>query len=709
MGTSTSSTGGPRTGPRAAPRAVRNVALVGHSGAGKTTLAEAFLHRAGAVARPGSVTEGTTVCDHEPEEVARGISVALGVAHLDWTATDGEAYRVTLLDTPGSPDFVGAVDAALAVADLAVVVVSAVDGVRSGTQEVWRLCDEAGIPRLVLVSQEDRARASFRTVLDELRSTFAAAFVPLELPLGEEQSLHGVADVLAERAREYDGDGQLHWHGHDGAVPGDVRDEEHALHDQVVEDIVTHDDDQLEAYLSGQEPGVAELERTLAQEVRDGEAVPVLLASGLTGVGVDRALDLVCELGPSPADRPAVVLLPDGAGQDGASTTEVVADPGGDTLVQVFRTVVDPYVGQVSVFKVLSGTVASGDRLVDVATGAEDRVHGLFRLRGREHVAVERVVAGEVAAAAKLGAATTGALLGSRRGPVSARALPDRPPVYAQALRPVSQPDDDKLSASLARLVAEDPTLHVDLTGAQAVLGGLGDTHLAVALERLERSFGVHVTTEPVQVAYRETITRTVEAEGRLKKQSGGHGQFAVVQLRVAPLPRGAGFELVNAVVGGSVPRQYLPAVERGVTEAMAAGGPHGYPVVDLRVEVYDGKAHSVDSSDMAFRTAGATGLREALAAAGTVVLEPVSAVTVTVPADAQGDVLGDLSGRRGHITATGSLPDGRVVVDALVPEAELVRYVLDLRSLTGGRGSFTARPDRYEVLPHGVAAAPTR
>ena len=693
------------------PRTVRNVALVGHSGSGKTTLAEAFLHRAGAIPRPGSVTEGTTVCDHEPEEIARGISVALGVAHLDWTAPDGESYRVTLLDTPGSPDFLGAVDAALAVADLAVVVVSAVDGVRSGTEEVWRMCDEAGIPRLVLVSQEDRARADFRTVLDQVRSTFAASFVPLELPLGEEQSLHGVADVLAERAREYDGTGgHLDWHGHDEDVPDDVRGEEHALHDQVVEEIVTHDDDQLEAYLAGDEPGVAELERTLAQEVRDGEAVPVLLASALTGVGVDRALDLVCELGPSPVERPAVVLLPDGAGSpaehDGRATSEVVADPAGDALVHVFRTVVDPFVGQVSVFKVLSGQVASGDRLVDAATGAEDRVHGLFRLRGREHVAVDRVVAGEVAAAAKLSAATTGSLLAGRRTPVAARSLPPRPPVYAHALRPVSQPDDDKLSAALARLVAEDPTLHADLTGTQAVLGGLGDTHLAVALDRLERTFGVHVTTEPVQVAYRETVTRQVEAEGRLKKQSGGHGQFAVVQLRVSPLPRGAGFEFANAVVGGSVPRQYLPAVERGVVEAMAAGGPHGYPVVDLRVEVYDGRAHSVDSSDMAFRTAGAAGLREALAAAGTVVLEPVSAVSVTVPADAQGDVLGDLSARRGHITATGTLDDGRVVVEALVPESELVRYVLDLRSLTGGRGSFTARPDRYEALPGGVAAS---
>ena len=690
MGTTSTSTG---------PATTRTVALVGHSGSGKTTLAEAFLHRAGAIPRAGTVAEGTTVCDHEPEEVARGISVSLGVAHLEWRPPDGATYRVTLLDTPGSPDFAGAVDAALAVADLAVVVVSAVDGVQSGTEEVWRRCDEAGIPRLVVVSQEDRARASFRTVLGALRGAFDAPFVPLELPLGEEQSLHGVADVLTERAREYDGDGRAH----DEEVPADARDEEHALHDEVVEEIVTHDDEQLEAYLSGDEPGAADLERTLAHEVLTGEAVPVLLASAVTGVGVDRVLDLVCGLGPSPVDRAAVVALPHGEASGGAATSEVAADPRGDTLVHVFRTVVDPFVGQVCVFKVLSGSVATGDRLVSTATGAEDRVHALFRLRGREHVAVERVEAGDVAAVAKLAVATTGTLLAGRRVPVTARDLPHRPPVYAQALQPVSQSDDDKLSAALARICAEDPTLHADLTGSQAVLGGLGDTHLAVAVERLERTFGVRVTTEPVKVAYRETIARPVEVEGKVKKQSSGHGQFAVVRLRVSPLARGAGLGFVSSVVGGSVPRQYLPAVERGAREAMAGGGPHGYPVVDLRVEVLDGKAHSVDSSDMAFRTAGGVGVREALAAAGTVVLEPVSAVSVTVPLDVQGDVMGDLSARRGHITATDSLPDGRVRVDALVPEDELTRYVLDLRSLTGGRGSFTATPDRYDAIPGGV------
>jgi len=680
---------------------VRNVALVGHGGSGKTTLAEALLLRSGAVPRAGRVEDGSTVCDHEPEEVARGSSVALGVADLDWTCSQGCAHRLTLLDTPGSPDFAGAVDAALAVADLAVVVVSAVDGVQSGTEAAWRRCDEAGIPRLVVVSQEDRARADFHRVLEQVRDLARrtghdpAGVVPLELPLGEEQALHGVADVLSGRGLDYDRDGRHH-----DCDLGDVADEEHRLHDEVTEEIVAHDDDQLERYLSGDEPGAADLEATLAREVLAGEAVPVLVASAATGVGIDRLADLVCEIGPAPADRPARLRV------GGTAGTTLPADPDGETVLHVFRTVADPFVGQVSVFKVLSGTVRTGDRLVSTATGTEERVHGLFRLRGREHLPVDAVPAGSVAAVAKLAGTPTGSLLASRAQPVAPATLPAREPVLAVALVPVSQADDDKLSAALTRLAAEDPTLRVDRTPHQTVLRGLGDAHLAVAVERLARVFGVHVTTEPVRIAYRETLARGAEAEGRLKKQSGGHGQFAVVQLRLAPLPPGSGFAFVDSVVGGAVPRSYLPAVERGAAEALAAGGPLGHPVVDVQVEVYDGKAHAVDSSDMAFRTAAATGVRAALAAAGTVLLEPTVHVTVVAPAHMQGDVLGDLSGRRGHITASAGTDDGRARIEAVVPEAELVRYALDLRSLTGGHGELTLAPAGYEVRPGHLAPA---
>ncbi|WHP16025.1 elongation factor G [Cellulomonas sp. ES6] len=687
---------------------VRNVALVGHGGSGKTTLAEALLLRSGAVPRAGRVEDGSTVCDHEPEEVARGSSVSLGVADLDWTCSQGCPHRITLLDTPGSPDFAGAVDAALAVADLAVVVVSAVDGVQSGTEAVWRRCDEAGIPRLVVVSQEDRARADFHRVLDQVRDLAArtgrepSGVVPLELPLGEEQALHGVADVLSDRGLDYGTDGRHH----DCDLPADVADEEHRLHGEVTEEIVAHDDEQLERYLSGEEPGAADLERTLAREVVTGGAVPVLVASAATGVGIDRLADLVCEIGPSPADRPARLVVGSGSEEEGGAVTELPADPDGETVLHVFRTVADPFVGQVSVFKVLSGTVRSGDRLVAAGTGAEERLHGLFRLRGRDHLPVDALPAGSVGAVAKLAGAPAGTLLASRAQPVRPVTLPPREPVLAVALAPVSQADDDKLSAALTRLAAEDPTLRVDRTPHQTVLRGLGDAHLAVAVDRLARVFGVHVTTEPVRIAYRETLAGPAEAEGRLKKQSGGHGQFAVVQLRLTPRAPGTGFAFVDSVVGGAVPRAYLPAVERGAAEALAAGGPLGHPVVDVQVEVHDGKAHAVDSSDMAFRTAAAAGVRAALASAGTVLLEPTLHVTVVVPSAAQGDVLGDLSGRRGRITATGTTDDGRVRIEAVVPEAEVVRYALDLRSLTGGHGELVLAPGEYEVRPGHLAPA---
>lgn len=673
---------------------IRTVALLGAAGSGKTTLTEALLHRAGVLTRVGRVEEGSTVTDHEPEEIARGQSLALGVAPFAWTTGHGE-YDVTLLDAPGSADFVGASDAAVSAADLALIVVSAVDGVQAGTHTAWRAAADAGLPRIVVVTKEDKARADFRRVLADLRAAFGEGLVPLELPLGEETAFTGVADVLSDEGLAYDADG----HHHSEPLAGSIADEEHRLHDEVTEEIVTHDDAQLERYLAGDVPSADEQLTTLAQEVTAMEAFPVLVVSGVTGVGVDRLADLLCDLGPDPSDRSVLI---------GARAVSVKPDPTGPALVHCFRTLADPFVGQVTLFRVLSGTVRPGDRLVNTTTRTEERVPGLFRLRGKEHLPLDSVPAGRIGAVAKLTGTPSGSLLADRSGPGASATIPQhhREPVFGLSLEPVSQSDDDRLSAALARLTAEDPTLSVTREGDRTVLRGLGDTHLAVALDRLARVFGVHVSTSPVPVGYRETIRRPVEAEGKVKKQSGGHGQYAVVQLRVSPLPHGSGFEFVDAVVGGAIPRTYIQAVHKGVAEAMASGGPHGYPVVNLRVEVYDGKSHSVDSSEMAFRTAAASGVREALQAAGTTVLEPISHVSVTVPSTAQGDVMSDLSARRGHISATTSLDDGTVLIEASVPQAELARYVLDLRSLTGGRGELAIEPDRFEVCPDHLVPA---
>ncbi len=673
----------------------RTVAVVGASGAGKTTLTEALLHRAGAISRAGRVDDGSTVSDHEPEEVARGISLGLALGTLTWTCPDGTVSTLTLADAPGHPDFAGAVDTALSVADLALVVVSAVDGVQPGTWTAWATAEALGVPRLVVVTQEDRARADFRRVLAELRESFGEHLWPIELPLGEEQSFSSIADVLSEHALVYDDAGRHH----DENLPDEVVDEEHRMHVDVTEELVSHDDEQLDAYLSGQEPAAADLERTLAREVATGEAVPVVVASGVTATGVDRLADLLCELAPAPTERDSRIVVGSGADDDGHALA-VAADPSGEPLVHVFRTVADAYVGQVSMLKVLSGVVRTSDRLRNATTGSDERLHGLFRLQGKEHLPVDQLSAGEVGAVAKLAGSPSGTLLWSRTSGQARPFLPPRrQPVYAATLVPASQSDDERMSTALARLVAEDRTLVVDRVGDATVLRGLGDTHLTVAVERLARVFGVHVETGTVPVAYRETIARPTQAEGKIKKQSGGHGQFAVVQLRVGPLREG-GFEFVDSVVGGAVPRHYISAVEKGARDAMEAGGPQGHPVVDLRVELYDGKSHSVDSSDMAFRTAAAVGVKAALAEAGTVLLEPVVNVNVTVPPEHQGAVLTDLSGRRGRVSATELADDGRARVVATVPEAELSRYVLDLRSLTGGRAELTMEPAGYERAP---------
>ncbi|MCD2441142.1 elongation factor G [Agromyces sp. SYSU K20354] len=699
----------------------RTVALVGAAGAGKTTLAEALLHRAGAIPRAGSVEQGTTVCDHEPEEIARGTTLGLSLAHLTWSPPgDIGECTLTLADTPGRSDFVGSVDVALAVSDVAVVVVSAVDGVTAGTRFVWTAAGAAGVPRIVVITQEDKARADFHRVLGELRAAFGEQLWPLELPLGEEQDFHGIADVLSEQALEYDADGSHH----EAPMPADAEAEEHRMHLDVTEEIVSHDDEQLEAYLEGNEPSPAELERTLAREVASGGAVPVVVCSGLTGTGVDRVLDLICELSPSSLEREARIVVGGagkskndtdagtGGGGTGAASTvggaelRVAPNPDGEPLVHVFRTVADPFVGQVSMLKVLSGVLRPSDRLHNATTGADERIHGLFQLRGAEHLQVGALRAGEVGAVAKLTGSPSGTLLWSRpTGTARPAPLPTRPAVFAVSLTPATQSDDEKMSTALGRLVAEDPTLIIDRAADQTILRGLGDMHVEVAVERLARVFGVHVTTAPAPVAYRETIAGSADVEGKLKKQSGGHGQFAVVQLRVSPLPPGGGFEFVDKVVGGSVPRTYIPAVEKGARDALAGGGPQGHPVVDVRVELYDGKSHSVDSSEMAFRTAASIGVKAALAEAGTVMLEPVSIVTVTVPAELQGTVLTDLSGRRGRVSATETADDGRARVVASVPEAELARYVLDLRSMTGGQAELTITPDRYMKVPNGARA----
>jgi elongation factor G len=668
------------------PAKIRNVALVGHAGAGKTSLVEALVHHGGAITRLGRVEDGTTVSDHEPEELSRGMSLSLCLA-----AVECEGHKFNLLDTPGLADFTADVRAALRVADLAVFVVSAVDGVEVHTRTLWRQAASLGIPRMVFVNKLDRDRADFERTLAELREVFGSGIAPLELPISEDGAFRGVADLLTDTAYRYE-DGR----SVAGEVPEEMEAQEHRVHEHLVEGIVEADDALLERYLEGENPSFEELEAVLAQGVARASVFPVVCGSATGLIGVDRLARFIADIGPSPLTRPPVTVTA------GDVTTEVAPDPGGEPLAWVFKTIADPYVGHVSLFRAVSGTIRADEHLRNSRTGDDERLHLLFTLRGKEHVAIDRVGAGDIGAVAKLAATMTGDTLAPPGLPVVVAPLEPPTPSLSIAVVARTQADDDKMAEALHRLGEEDPSLRVTRHPEthQTLLEGMGETHLAVSLERLRRKFGVHLDTEEVKIAYRETVEGRAEAEGRYKKQSGGHGQFGIANLRVEPLPRGGGFEFVDAIVGGAIPRQFIPAVEKGVIEAMEHGGAHGYPVVDVKVTCFDGRYHAVDSSEMSFKMAGSLGFREAMAAAGPVVLEPVSLLSVVVPDHLLGDVMGDLNARRGRVQGTEALGGDEQEVLALVPTAELRRYAIDLRSLTGGWGRFSARHDHYDVLP---------
>ncbi len=670
------------------PSQIRNVALVGHNGAGKTSLAEALSFVTGAVTRQGRVEDGTTVSDYEPEEIKRHLSLSLAMAPV----VVGDV-KINVIDTPGYADFFGEVRAALSVADLAVVVVSAVEGVEAQTEAVWRLAAELDLPRLVFVNKLDRDRADFDRVLDDLQEHFGAGIAPLELPIGEEAAFCGIADLVADTAILYD---PATRQPSQAEIPDELADREHKVREQLVEGIVVGDDALMERYLDGAVPSFEELEATLATGIVDGVVFPVVIGSATTGVGIDRLASLLAEIGPSPDRRPAVEV------QAGPTTQEVKADPEGPSLARVFKTISDPYVGKISLLRVLSGTIRPDTVLVNPRSHSEERLHVLHLMRGKESEPTSEAQAGDIVAVPKLSDTATGDTLAPKGTPVVAPSPPPEATVLAIAIRPKSKGDEDKLMTGLHRLQEEDPALVVERIDEthQTLLRGTGETHLLIACERLHRKFGVDVETEDVRIPYRETITKQSEAEGKYKKQTGGHGQFGVASIRIAPLERGEGFHFVDQVVGGAIPKQYIPAVEKGVGETMSMGGHFGFPVVDVQATCFDGKYHSVDSSEMSFKMAGSIAFKEALEKAGPVMLEPISRLAVTVPPSMQGDVLGDLNSRRGRVQGTDTVDGGWQEITALVPTAEIQRYAVDLRSLTGGRGSFRAEHDHYDTVP---------
>ncbi|MCH7844577.1 MAG: elongation factor G [Acidobacteria bacterium] len=672
------------------PEKIRNVALVGHSGAGKTTLAEALLYRAGTIKRLGTVEDGTTVTDFDPEEHARGMSLGLALAPFEW-----RGHKINLIDTPGYADFVGDVHAAMRVADLAVFVVDAVDGVEVQTEYAWRIAEENRLPRMVFINKLDKERSSYDRTLTQLRDRFGAGIAPIELPIGEHAEFHGVADLFRDKAYIYDS-GQAE----EGEIPEEMADREHEVHDNLVEGIVVADDEMLERYLDGDVPSTDELENTMAIGIADATVFPVVCGAALGPIAVDRLADFIVELGPAPTDRPPIVV------EVGDELIEIESDASGDPLVFVFNTIADPYVGQISLLRVRSGTLKPDLTLTNSRTGTDERLAKLATMTGKETELVDAAPAGDIVAVAKLTHTATGDTLAPKHKPVRLPNIERPSPVLATALVAKTQADDDKLGTALRRLLAEDPSLELELNAEtnQTLLKGMGETHLLITIERLERKFGVGVVTEPVRVPYRETVTRSTAAEGKYKKQTGGHGQYGVASIKLAPTARGEGFEFSDEIKGGSIPRQFIPAVEKGIAETMAEGGVRGFPVVDVKVSLVDGKYHSVDSSEMSFRQAGRLALRAAMEQAGPILLEPVSKIEVTVPSDYQGDVMGDLSGRRGQLQGSETAGNGQQMITALVPTSEILNYAIDLRSITQGWGHFKTTHDHYQEVPAHMA-----
>ena len=671
------------------PSKIRNVALVGHSGAGKTTLLESLLFAAGAITRMGRIEDGNTVSDHDPEEVRRGISVSLAMAPIEWNGV-----KINVLDTPGYADFIGDVRGALRAVDAVLFVVSAVDGVEVQHEVVWEMAAEARLPRAVFVNKMDRERASFDRTLDGLVQAFGTQVAPIQLPIGEEHDFSGLLDLLSRTAYRYDGSAPK---GQEGEWPDDLAAKAEPYRERLAESVAEADDSLLEKYLEEGELTTEEIVRGVRAGLVEAKFAPVLVGAAARPIGADRLLSFMAEAFPSPLDRPAPTVRTKGGEEREAST-----DPTGALTALVFKTVSDPFVGRINLFRVFGGKVRPDSAVFNSTKGTEERVGQVFTMRGKDHDNVSEVPAGDIGAVAKLQHTVTGDTFGTKGDPVTLPPIELPEPLYAIAIEPKTKGDEDKLSTALHRVQEDDPSLRVirsDETH-ETVLYGMGEAHISTLVERMKAKFGVDVVTHAAKVPYKETIKQKIQALGRHVKQSGGHGQYAIANVEVEPLPRGGGFEYVDKIFGGAIPNQFIPSVEKGIVKAMQEGVVTDNPMVDIRVTLYDGKFHPVDSSDMAFQIAGALALKEAVAKAGVSLLEPIVQVDVVVPESYTGDVIGDLNGKRGRILGMESTGAGKQRVKALVPQSEMVRYAIDLRSMTHGRGIFTMTFDHYEEVP---------
>ena len=653
---------------------LRNVALLSHSGAGKTVLAEAMLFATGATTRQGTIEEGTTASDFEPEEQRRETSVQTAIVPCAW-----KDHKINVIDTPGYADFRGDVVAATRVADSAVIVVAAPSGVEVGTTQMWRIAEERGLPRILFVSKLDRENTDFRRVLDSLTETFGRACVAVQVPVGAEADFSGVVNLLDP----------------DAAVPDGLEDEIEEARERLVEAVAETDDDLATKYLEGEELTSEEIVSGLKQGIASGEIVPVMAGAATVGIGATELMDAIVDLLPSPAGSSTAVTA------DG-DEIELDGDPGGPLAAIVFKTAADPFVGKLSYFRVYNGSFKSDSQIANATRGESERSGQLFVMTGKEQQPVSDLAPGDIGAVPKLSSVLTGDTLTDRGNELRLTGLEFGTPVHRMAVYPKTKADLDKLTVALARITEEDPSLQLTREAGtnEMLLGGLGDVHVDIAVEKMKRKFGVEVQLEIPKVAYRETISMPTKVEYRHKKQSGGHGQFGHVWLEIQPLDRGSGFEFDEKVVGGSVPREYIPSVEKGCKQAIEDGVLAGYPVVDLKATLVDGKYHPVDSSGVSFEIAGSHALSDGIRQANPTLLEPVMLARITVPESDTGDIMGDLNGKRARILGMTPNGDGTTTVEAEVPQIEMLRYATDLRSQTQGRGTFTIAFHHYDEVP---------
>ncbi|MGO9294333.1 MAG: elongation factor G-like protein EF-G2 [Streptosporangiaceae bacterium] len=687
------------------PDSVRNVVLVGHSGAGKTTLIEALLVHTGTIQRAGRVEDGTTVSDFDEVEIRQQRSVNLTLAPVEY-----DGVKINLLDTPGYADFTGDLRAGLRAADAALFTVSAADGVDGLTKMLWEECAAAGTPRAVVITKIDHHRGEFEEALAACRDAFGESVAPLYLPVGGgQQGIRGLMGLLSERFYDYSGDSRSEADP-DPADAGRLAEARGALIEAIIQE--SEDESLMDRYLSGEDIDPKVLIEDLEKAVARGSFYPVLAAAAPLSVGLEELLEIMTQGFPAPEEHP----MPAVTTPDGKPVTSLSCDPSGPLLAEVVKTTADPYVGRISLVRVFSGTLRP-DATVHVSGhgraerghadhDTDERIGALTSPLGKNQRTISQCTAGDICAVAKLGTAETGDTLSDKDHPLLMEPWSSPEPLLPVAITAKSKADEDKMSQALGRLVAEDPTLRLENNAEtrQLVLWCMGEAHADLLLDRLRSRYGVEVEQVDLRVPLRETVAAKAEGLGRNVKQTGGHGEFGICHIEVEPLPSGGGFEFVDKIVGGVVPRQFIPSVEKGVRAQMEQGVLAGYPMVNIRVTLFDGKAHSVDSSDMAFQKAGRAALRDAAEKAQVLLLEPVDEVSVLVADDYVGAVMSDLSSRRGRVLGTEAVPGGRTLVKAEIPELEITRYAIELRSMSHGTGSFTRSYLRHEPLPPHLA-----